>query len=69
MSHMTVEQLLHSDQHGFRPRRSCTSQLLEVLDDWSNTIEAGSSVDALYLDFKKAFDAVPHQRLLSKLDN
>ena len=69
MSHLTDEQLLHSDQHGFRPRRSCTSQLLEVLDDWSNTIEAGSSVDALYLDFKKAFDAVPHQRLLSKLDN
>ena len=69
MTHLIDEQLLHNDQHGFRPRRSCTSQLLEVLEDWSRSIECGESVDALYLDFQKAFDAVPHQRLLSNLES
>ena len=69
MTHLIDERLLHNDQHGFRPRRSCTSQLLEVLEDWSRSIECGESVDALYLDFQKAFDAVPHQRLLSKLES
>ena len=67
MDHLTTGQLLHQDQHGFRRRRSCNSQLLEVLEDWSRWIEEGEAVDALYLDFKKAFDSVPHQRLLSKL--
>ena len=69
MTHLTTEQLLHCDQHGFRPRRSCNSQLLEVIQDWSCSIEQGDAIDALYLDFKKAFDAVPHQRLLNKLES
>ena len=54
-------------QHGFRPRRSCNSQLLEVIEDWSSLMEEGKRIDAVYLDFKKAFDAVPHKRLLRKL--
>ena len=69
MEHLTAEQLLHCDQHGFRPKRSCSSQLLEVLEDWSSSIELSEPVDALYLDFKKAFDAVPHLRLLQKLES
>lgn len=39
MEHLAAGQLLHLDQHGFRQRRSCSSQLLEVLDDWSRLIE------------------------------
>ena len=54
-------------QHGFRPRRSCSTQLLEVIEEWSRSLEESKPIDAIYLDFRKAFDAVPHRRLLSKL--
>ena len=67
MAHMTRNNLLSSLQHGFVHGRSCTTQLLEVLDKWTEAMEQGDSVDAIYLDFAKAFDTVPHQRLLVKL--
>ena len=55
-------------QHGFRSKRSCSTQLLEVMEDWSRSLEDGEPLDVIYLDFKKAFDAVPHQRLMRKLE-
>ena len=67
MSHMVSTLQLHNAQHGFRPKRSCATQLLATLDDWSKAIERGDPVDAIYLDFSKAFDTVPHKRLLCKL--
>ena len=68
MDHLEGKQVLSRHQHGFRPKRSCSSQLLEVLDEWSLSIENGNPVDVLYLDFRKAFDSVPHKRLLHKLE-
>ena len=65
--HLETSNWLTDDQHGFRQRRSCITQLLEVMEDWTGAMERGDPVDALYLDFQKAFDSVPHQRLLSKL--
>ena len=47
--------------------QDCTSQLLEVKEDWSGAIEDGEPVDVAYLDFAKAFDSVPQKRLLGKL--
>ena len=41
--------------------------LLETLDEWTSIQEEGKPVDALYLDFSKAFNSVPHQCLLLKL--
>ena len=67
MLHLSSNNLFSASQHGFRPGRSCDTQLLEVLDDWTRHIENGQPVDSVYLDFRKAFDAVPHSRLLSKL--
>jgi len=49
------------------PGRSCATQLLHVLDYFSNHLDKGESVDIIYLDFQKAFDLVPHQRLIQKL--
>ena len=69
MAHLEDRQLLSRHQHGFRPGRSCMSQLLEVMDDWTRNIERGDPIDAVYLDFRKAFDSVPHQRLLHKLES
>ena len=54
-------------QHGFRSGRSCCTQLLEVIQDWADAIEDRKPVDMIYLDYRKAFDSVPFERLLVKL--
>ena len=65
--HLMENDLLSQQQHGFIPGKSTSSQMLECFEEWSKLLEEGSSVDVLYLDFKKAFDAVPHKRLITKL--
>ena len=42
-------------------------QLLQILDEWTEALETGGRIDVFYTDFEKAFDKVPHKRLLSKL--
>ena len=64
---LTENEVMTTHQHGFRPGRSCNTQPFEVLDDWSKDIEQANPIDVIYLDFQKAFDSVPHQRLLSNL--
>ncbi|BHF83910.1 hypothetical protein SprV_0902705800 [Sparganum proliferum] len=59
--------LLCDAQHGFRRGRSCVTNLLYCLDRWTRAVDGGNAVHAVYVDFKKAFDSVPHQRLLYKL--
>ena len=54
-------------QHGFMPNRSCLSNLLESSDIINDMLANGSAVDIFYLDFMKAFDTVPHYRLIEKL--
>ena len=66
--HMEIYKLYSHCQHGFRKGKSCATQLLRVMDDFSKLIDNGKSFDTLYLDFRKAFDAVPHERLLIKLN-
>ena len=69
MEHLDRNNLLSPQQHGFRSKRSCLTQLLEYFQevhDYLDEIET-CGVDAIYLDCKKAFDTVPHKRLLIKL--
>ena len=54
-------------QHGFRIGRSCISELLIHYDRIVDILESGSNVDAIYLDFAKAFDKVDHGIVLKKL--
>ena len=67
LKHMMSNGILSDRQHGFVPGRSCVTQLLEVLDLWTEALENGISIDAIYLDFAKAFDTVPHERMMAKL--
>ncbi len=54
-------------QYGFIPKRSTTLQLLKVLDYWTKALDEGYTIDTVYMDFQKAFDKVPHKRLLYKI--
>ena len=67
VEHMTKNNLFADEQHGFVPGRDCVSQLLLCLEEWTNRIEYGECFDVIYTDFSKAFDSVPHERLLVKL--
>ena len=55
-------------QHGFRQGRSCESQLLTTLRDFSNSLNNKGQTDAILLDFSKAFDKVDHKLLLHKVN-
>ena len=53
-------------QYNFIKGRSTTLQLLRIMDDWTEFLDS-DQIDVIYTDFAKAFDKVPHQRLLAKL--
>ena len=61
---LVKHKLLNSSQHGFLKARSCLTNMLCFLEEITKWIDVGSPVDIIYLDFQKAFDKVPHQRLL-----
>ena len=67
MEHMEANRLFTKHQHGFRKGYSCVTQLIEVLEQWTEELDKHNCIDTIYLDFQKAFDTVPHQRLLNKL--
>jgi len=58
---------INTSQHGFTEGRSCLSNLLLCQDSITNMIDEGSAIDIIYLDLEKAFDKVPHSRLLQKI--
>ena len=55
---------LYEGQHGFRPGYSCESQVITVCQDIADMLDNGGRMDAIIVDFSKAFDLVPHGRLL-----
>ena len=69
VSHMTTNNLFSVHQHGFMAGKSCVTQLLEFLEYLTEALDQGKDVDIIYLDFCKAFDKVPHKRLLKKMYN
>ena len=68
MQHLSEHSLLTSCQHDFVTGQSCTTNLLSALEDWTEMLDTGVPVDAIYLDFSTAFDSVPLERLLLKLE-
>ncbi len=67
LHHLKSNKLLSDKQYGFISGRSTTLQFLTVLDEWSEALDAGNSIDSFYMGYQKAFDTVPHRRLINKL--
>ena len=63
--HLSRNNIIIENQHGFREKLSCETQLIQAVDDWAHSLDHTGQTDVLLLDFSKAFDTVPHQRLLS----
>ena len=59
----------HFKAHGFRKRRSCDTQLIVTINNLAKSLDKSEQIDAILLDFSKAFDKVAHSRLLLKLEN
>ena len=57
---------LYEGRHGFRPGYSCDSQIITVCQDISDSLDEAARLDAIIIDFSKAFGLVPHDRLLKK---
>ena len=67
--HLDQHHLLSRFQHGFHTRHSCETQLLTTVHDLMQMFDSRKQVDVAVLDFSKAFDTVPHRRLLKKLSH
>ena len=67
MTYLVKFNLLHKNQSGFRPSHSCETALIGMISKWLESINKGSLIGTVMIDFKKAFDLVDHNVLLKKL--
>ena len=67
MDHLLSNNILSDSQFGFLPGRSTCTQLLEASNKWYNSYDSGINIHNIYTDISKAFDTVPHTKLLSVL--
>ena len=67
VNYLKINKLIVESQHGVRNKKSCLTNLLEFTKFVHEKLDEGEPVDIIYLDFQKAFDKVPHERLLAKL--
>ncbi|XP_065661930.1 uncharacterized protein LOC136084814 [Hydra vulgaris] len=68
MTHLMENKLPSKNQHGFVKNKACVTNLLETLDILTASMSDSLAVGMIYMDFAKAFDKVPHKRLLKKCE-
>ena len=69
INHLRKNKLISKSQYGFISRRSASLQLLTVIETWCNILDENGTVDDVNMDFQKAFDSVPHRRLIGKIES
>jgi hypothetical protein len=69
MDHFDRHHILCDEQHDLRARRSCETQLITTIDQIAKNMDQGHQTDIILLDFSRAFDKVPQQHFLLKLDH
>ena len=67
--HLENNNILSKLNHSFRSGHSCETQLLTTMNDTLKPFDSGLQTDVAILDFSKAFDTVPHHKLMHKLEN
>lgn len=68
LQHALNNEIIPKEQHGFLPGRSVVTNLLDSANVWTKIVDRGQPLDIIYLDFSKAFDKVPHNFLIHKLN-
>ena len=69
VDHLERNAVVSDVQHGFVQGTSCRTQVLAVIEEWTQTIEERKPFDCLYFDYRNVFDSVPHMRLMRKIEN
>ena len=69
MDHLERNEVISDVQHGFVQGKSCQTQLLTVIEEWTKWMEERKPFDCFYFDYRKAFDSVPHMRLMRKIES
>jgi len=69
MDHVDQNNIFNNYWHGFRPKYSCQSQLVMLTEETLKVMDQQKQIDLILLDCSKAFDSVPHKRLLQKLSH
>jgi len=68
-AHLSRNDLRAAEQHGFTKGKSTTTNLLEALNVWTEALQHSIPVDVVFLDYAKAFDTVPHKRLIRQVQS
>ena len=67
INYLRENDLISSSQHGFLSKKSTLTNLLACTFDWVTYFNDKKACDIIYIDYEKAFDKVPHRKLIYKL--